>query len=214
MGHPQTLIHLDRQRQCLGPQLHRRRSQGSGGLPRIAPWHPFMAHRATTDGNIEAPPERPAHDFLLVLRLDPLHFQGAPAATPCRRRHYDDFVHLRRSEFAEPLAITGTRLAPRGLGILFPRAPRKRCRWSLARALCFFQLSLQLFVFFAQLFPFLFQLLLSPPQLLHFFPQPFNFSASSTPPCVSTRAGQQSDRRPWTLLWQLTVTKCEEFVQP
>jgi hypothetical protein len=163
MGHPQALIHLDRQRQRVGPQLHRRRSQGIGGLLRIASLHSFVAHLATADGNIEAPPERLAHDFLLVLRLDPLHFQGAPAATLRWWGYGDDLVDFLGNRFAVPLAVGRAWLAPRGLGILFPRAPRKRCRLSFTRALRFFQLSLQLFVFFPQLLSFLLPLFLSLP---------------------------------------------------
>ena len=181
--HAQTLIHLHRQRQRVRPQLHRRRAQGIGGLARIPPLHRFMALLTTTDGNIEASPDGLAHDFLLVLRFDPLDLQGAAALTVRGWRYRDHFVDFGRNGFAVPLALGGTGLASRRLRIRFAGAPRKRCGLSLIGPLRFFQLLLQLFVLLTQPFPllpelflFLLQLflallplLLAPPQLLDFF---------------------------------------------
>ena len=148
--------------------MHGGRSQGVGGLLRIASLYPFVALLTTTDRNIEAPPERLAYDFLLVLRFDPLDCQGPSALTLRGRGYSDHFVDFWGNGFAVPLALGGTGLASRRLGILFPRAPRKRGRLSFARPLSLFQLSLQFLDFLPQLFSFLLQLFLSPPQLLDF----------------------------------------------
>src|SRR5215472_9949355 len=100
MGHAQALVHLDRQRQSLGSQLYGRRSQGIGGLPRIPPLDPFAALLTTTDGNIEAPPEGLAHDFLLVLGLDPLYLQRAATLTVRGWRYRDHLVDFLGNGFA------------------------------------------------------------------------------------------------------------------
>jgi hypothetical protein len=127
-----------------------------------------VALLTTTNRNIEAPPERLAYDFLLVLRLNPLYFQGTAALTLRGRGHGDHFVDIWGNGFAVPLAVGGTGLASRRFRILFPRAPRKRGGLPLTRPLSLFQLSLQFLDFLPQLFSFLLQLFLSPPQLLVF----------------------------------------------
>src|SRR6516225_2617360 len=113
-----------------------------------------MALLTTTDGNIEASPEGCAHDFLLVLRFDPLDLQRASTLTLRRRWYRDDFVDFGGNGFAVPLTVGGTGLASGGLRILFAGAPRKRCGLSLVGPLRFFQLSLQLFVLLPQSFSF------------------------------------------------------------
>src|SRR6516162_8151379 len=124
-----------------------------------------MALLTTTDGNIEASPEGLAHDFLLVLRFDPLDLQGASTLTLRRRWYRDDFVDFEGNGFAVPLAVGGAGLASWRLRIRFASAPGKRCRLSLVGPASFFQLSLQLFVLLPQPFPFLLQLFLSLLQL-------------------------------------------------
>src|SRR6516164_226116 len=106
--HAQTLIHLHRQRQRVRPQLHRRRAQGIGGLARIPPLHPFMALLTTTNSNIEASPDGLAHDFLLVLRFDPLDLQAASTLTLPRRWYRDDLVDFRGNGFAVALPVDRT----------------------------------------------------------------------------------------------------------
>src|SRR6516225_5036137 len=86
-----------------------------------------MALLTTTDGNIEASPQGGAHDFLLVLRCDPLDFQGPSALTLRRSWYRDDFVDLEGNGFAVSLAVGGTGLAPRGLRIRFACASGKWC---------------------------------------------------------------------------------------
>src|SRR5437660_10419473 len=115
-----------------------------------------MALLTTTDGNIEASPEGLAHDFLLVLRFDPLDFQGASTRTVRGRGNGDHFVDFLGNGFAVPRAVADTGLAPRRLRILFPCAPRKRWRLSFARPLGFVKLRLQFLSFLRQLFSLLF----------------------------------------------------------
>src|SRR6516162_10325237 len=111
-----------------------------------------MALLTTADGNIEASPEGGAHDFLLVLRFDPLELQRASTLTLLRRGYRDHFVDFGGNGFAMPLTIGRTGLAPGSLRILFACASRKRCGLSLVGPLRFFQLSLQLFVLLPQPF--------------------------------------------------------------
>jgi hypothetical protein len=143
-----------------------------------------MALLTTTDRNIEASPEGLAHDFLLVLRFDPLDFQGTATLTVRGRGYRNHFVDSGGNGSAVPLAIGGTGLAPRRLRILFPRTPRKGCGLALIGPLCFLQLSLQFLVFLPQLFSFLLQLLLASPQLVVFLVQLFDLPSSATPPLL------------------------------
>ena len=173
MGHAQPFIHLDSQGQRVGSQLYRCRSQGIGGLPRIPPLHPFVALLTTTNGDIEAPPDGLAYDFLLVLRLNPLDFEGTSTLTLRGRRYGDHFVDFLGNSLAVPPAVGGPGLAPRSLRIQFACAARKRCGLSLVGPLRFLQSSLQSLVLFSQPvlllpqpFPFLLQLFLSPLPLL------------------------------------------------
>src|SRR6516164_5765472 len=143
-----------------------------------------MALLTTTNSNIEASPDGLAHDFLLVLRFDPLDLQAASTLTLPRRWYRDDLVDFRGNGFAVALPVGGTGLAPGRLRILFACPSRKGGGLSLVGPLCFLQLSLQVFVLLTQPFPllpelflFLLQLflsllplLLAPPQLLVFFP--------------------------------------------
>jgi hypothetical protein len=88
----------------VGPQLHRGCSQGVGGLPRIPPLHPPVAHSAATDRNFEAPPDGLAHDLGLKLRSNFFHLQRASAGTLQGWRHGDYFIDLLGNGFAVTLA--------------------------------------------------------------------------------------------------------------
>jgi hypothetical protein len=59
-----------------------------------------------TDGDIEASPESLTYDLLLILGLDPIEGQLAPAATALGQRYGDDFIRLLRREFGVSLAIS------------------------------------------------------------------------------------------------------------
>ena len=129
---------------------------------------PVSCTACNANGNIEAPPDGLAHDFLLVLRLDSLHFQISAAVTVCGRRYRYDLVDMVGNCLAVSFPITGTRFAAGLFGVGFRCTARKQCRLALVGPLCVIQLSLELFVFLSesllfpfQSLPFLFQLFFS-----------------------------------------------------
>jgi hypothetical protein len=115
----------------------------------------LVAYGAAPDGNVEAPPDRLAHDLVLKLRNDFFHFQRAPTATLSRERNGDHFIDLLRNGFVMTLAISGAGFAPRRFWVRFPSTARERCRLPLTGPLRFLQLPLQLLVLSAQPFPLL-----------------------------------------------------------
>src|SRR6266478_6368296 len=152
-----------------------------------------MAHLTSTDGDIEAPPDRRAHDLLLILRLNAFYFQLASALTLSRRQHGDHLIDLLGNGFAMMLAIGCAGLASRWPWIRFPPILGKRSCLSFAGPLSFLQLSLQPLVLFPFPFPmqpflllpqlllFPLQLLLSPSQLLVLLAQSLILQTSATP---------------------------------
>ena len=111
----------------------------------MAPLHPLPALAATADGNVETAAEGCALDFLLILRLDPLHFQFAATFAVCGRGDRDDFIHFRRNGLAPVLAIGSAGFASWGLGMGVTRAAEKGAACLLAArcasSSCFFSFS-------------------------------------------------------------------------
>src|SRR5215831_10142232 len=170
MRQGETFIHLHGQGQRVGPYLHPSRSQSIGGLPWIAPLPPFVALLTVPDGNIEAPPNGLAHDFVLILWIGALEFHSSPAATPLGQGHVDDFVDLPRRLFAGSLAIRGARLPPGGFRMLLSMTAGEGSRLSLVGSLGFLQLEFQVVVFFSQALLFTLQPLSFTSQLLVLIP--------------------------------------------
>ena len=157
MGHAEAFIHLHRQGQGLRPELHRGRPQGIRGLPGIAPLHSLLALAATADRNVETTPEGCALDFLLILRLNPFHFQFAATVTMSGRGHGDDFIDFLGNGLATVLAVGRTGFASWRLRIEVARAAGKGGGLSFSCPLRFLQLFLQFLVFLAQPFSLSFQ---------------------------------------------------------
>ena len=157
------------------------RSQGVGGLLGVPPLDPLVAHGAATNGNVKASPDRLAHNLVLVLRLDLLHLQHAPARTLAGRWHSNHFVDVRGNLFAGALAIGRTGLAPWWSWVGFALASGKGCGLPLDGTQSLFYVSLESLVLLPQSLPFLLQFLLSLPQLLVFFPQSFILGPGSAP---------------------------------
>src|SRR6266851_2368819 len=164
MRQPQTLVHMDAQRQRFRPQLHGRGSQCIRGLEWVAPLHPSSAHRTTTDGNVKAPPDRVAHDLLLILRLRVFPLQRSTAVRTLRRRgNRDRLIDLFGNALAVMMSVIGAGLAPGPLRVLLALAARKRRRLPFAGT------------------PLLLQFLPPLPQLLVFLPQLFVLTTAATP---------------------------------
>ena len=112
--------------------------------------HPLVALTATADGNIETAPNGLTYNFLLKLRLDPLHFQFAATFAVCGHGDRDDFIHFLGNGLATVLAIGSAGFASWRLGMDVTRAAGKGGGLSFGGSLRFLQLLLQLLVFLAQ----------------------------------------------------------------
>jgi hypothetical protein len=118
MGQAHGFVHQHAQRHCLRPHLHRRRSQGIGGLQRVPALHPLRALLTSADRNVEAPHIRPPHNLLLILRVHALDRQRSAAVRALRGRVDLDFlIHVIGDRPVRVGTMCRPRLAPGTLGI-------------------------------------------------------------------------------------------------
>jgi len=103
--------------------------------------HSSPTSAAATDGNIKASPDGLPHHLVLILRLNFLYGDPAPAKTATRDGHRDHFIDLLGNGLAVTLAVGGAGFAPRWLRLGFPVAARKGCGLSLVGPLSFFQMK-------------------------------------------------------------------------
>src|ERR1035437_748444 len=151
VGQSLRLVHQHGQGQSFGPHLHRRRSDGIGGLQRVATLHALATLRTAADRNIKPPYPGAAHDLFLILGFDPLYGQRSAASGALLGNcHANLFVYMIRDRSAVVFAVRFPGLASRGFRLTLPLPSRKWSRLAPGGTLRSFQLLLQARILFPQ----------------------------------------------------------------